>query len=432
MHWEVGPTSSLSGSLRVPGDKSISHRALLLNSIAEGSAEVRNLLEGSDCLATLHAMRALGVNIEKLGAGHYRIHGAGLRGLHAAEGPLDMGNSGTAMRLLAGVLIAQPFASQLIGDRSLSRRPMARIIRPLTAMGGVISGKSNRPPLAIKVAEQLHPIRYGLPIASAQVKSSILLAALYCDGLTQVSEPAPTRDHTERLLAAMGAQIEVEDRLVSLTAGAPLQAVDIDVPGDISSAAFFIVAGALSSGPGIRLTDVGLNPTRTGVIDILRRMGASIEIEQHREVGGEPVADLVITPVPLHGADIPAELVPLAIDEFPVLFVAAACAEGATRFESIEELRHKESDRISAMTEGLRALGVECSETPDSATVHGGTISGGRVNSHDDHRIAMAFAIGASRATDTVLIDDVDNVATSFPDFVDCCQAVGHRIVESA
>ncbi len=423
--WRSTPISAIGGTLSVPGDKSISHRALLFNALANGTAEVRNLLEGEDCLRTLEALRQMGVSIEQQDAGHYLVKGVGLRGLKDPAAPLDMGNSGTAMRLFAGALAGQSFASSLVGDASLTRRPMARIIRPLGAMGAKIFGKANRPPLSIQPVEQLLPIRYGVPVPSAQVKSAILLAGLSATGTTQVAEPAPTRDHSERLLSAMGANLQVDDLLVTLQGPAELTAIDIDVPADFSSAAFFMVAGTLAPAGSLRINAVGMNPTRTGLLEALALLGADISLENQRDIGGEPVADIVVTPAQLKGAVIPAHIAPLAIDEYPILFAAAAFAKGTTRFEGVAELRHKESDRIAAMETGLRALGIACESTDDVATVNGGTVRSGAVESHGDHRIAMAFAIAGSVAAGPIEIGDVGPVATSFPSFRDCCKRAG-------
>ncbi|MEO1034605.1 MAG: 3-phosphoshikimate 1-carboxyvinyltransferase, partial [Pseudomonadota bacterium] len=303
MDWHVEPGAQLRGRLRVPGDKSISHRALMLNAIADGVANIDGLLEGDDCLATRRALESMGVPIERSGEGRYRVTGVGMRGLAAPDGPLDLGNSGTSMRLMSGILAAQSFPTTLTGDRSLSRRPMARVIRPLSAMGANIDGKANRPPLHIEPAERILPVRYGLPVASAQVKSAVLLAALYADGETQVSEPATTRDHTERLLGAMGADLHVdrERGLITLRGPAKLSAVDIDVPGDFSSAVFFVVAALIAAADELVIERVGVNPTRTGALEILRLMGADISVDNERDIGGEPVADLTVRRSNLRG-----------------------------------------------------------------------------------------------------------------------------------
>lgn len=432
----TAPGGSINGSIRVPGDKSISHRAIMFGSLAEGVTEISGFLEGEDSLATLQAFRDMGVVIEGPGAngertdnerkGRVVIHGVGLRGLQAPPGPIYLGNSGTAMRLMTGLLAGQSFDSELIGDESLSRRPMNRVADPLRQMGAMIeTGEGGVPPVRIRGGAQLRGIDYQMPIASAQVKSCLLLAGLYADGETRVTEPAPTRDHTERMLSGFGYPVRREGASAAVRSGGVLRSTQIDVPADISSAAFFLVAAAISPGSDLTLTHVGVNPTRTGVLNILRLMGANLELINERQVGGEPVADIRIRYAPLKGIGIPAEQVPLAIDEFPVLFVAAACAEGSTVLRGAEELRVKESDRIQSMAEGLRALGVKARPTHDGMEITGGQIRGGEVDSHDDHRIAMAFAVAGIRATQPIRIKNCNNVATSFPGFVELAQSVG-------
>ena len=417
----------LQGRLRVPGDKSISHRAIMLASLAEGTTEISGFLEGEDCLATLAAFRAMGVSIEGPYQGHVVVSGVGMRGLTAPEQPLYMGNAGTAMRLLTGLLVGQSFDSVLTGDPSLSRRPMQRIILPLEKMGAVIeSNAAGTAPLTIRGGNKLQGIDYVLPMASAQVKSCLLLAGLYAAGSTCVIEPAPTRDHTERMLAGFGYSLEQNDQKVCLHGGGRLQARAIEVPADISSAAFFLVGASIAPGSDLLLEHVGINPTRTGVIAILRLMGADIEISNERLIGGEGVADIRVRAAPLHGIVIPEELVPLAIDEFPALFVAAACAEGETVLRGAAELRVKESDRIQVMADGLQTLGIVAHATPDGIIVRGGSsLAGGDIESHGDHRIAMAFAMAALRADSTLRIRDCNNVNTSFPDFVKHAYSVG-------
>ncbi|RMG28008.1 MAG: 3-phosphoshikimate 1-carboxyvinyltransferase [Gammaproteobacteria bacterium] len=429
LKFRVEPGGTLRGTLRVPGDKSISHRAIMLGSLSEGVTEVSGFLEGEDSLATLAAFRAMGVPIEGPEHGRVRIEGVGLHGLRAPDRPLDLGNSGTSMRLLAGLLAGQPFDTVLTGDASLSRRPMRRVIEPLTRMGARIEAtEAGTAPLKIHGGRKLHGIDYVLPMASAQVKSCVLLAGLYAEGRTCVTEPAPTRDHTERMLAGMGWPIDIAGPKRCLEGGHVLQPCRIDVPADISSAAFFLVGASIAAGSELVLEHVGINPTRTGVIDILRAMGADITLTHAREVGGEPVADLRVRSAPLHGIAIAEELVPLAIDEFPALFVAAACAEGETVLTGAEELRVKESDRIQVMAEGLTALGIEAVPTPDGIRIRGGRLRGGRVDSHGDHRVAMAFAVAALRADGPIEIDDCANVNTSFPGFVELAHAAGLRI----
>ncbi len=427
--YRVHPGGRLTGRLRVPGDKSISHRALILGAVAEGDTAIRGFLEGADCLATLRALRAMGVAIEGPRAGRVTIRGVGLHGLHAPADPLDLGNSGTSMRLLAGLLAGQPFPVVLTGDASLSRRPMRRITDPLAAMGArVETAPGGTAPLRLAGGAALHGIDYPLPVASAQVKSSVLLAGLYAQGRTCVTEPAPTRDHTERMLAGFGYPVEVAGPRVCLEGGGRLQGREIDVPADLSSAAFFLVGASIAEGSDLLLEHVGVNPTRAGVIEILRRMGADIEILNPRRAGGEPLADLRVRGAPLRGIRIPPELVPLAIDEFPALFVAAACAEGETVLTGAAELRVKESDRIQVMVDGLQALGVEARPTADGVIIRGGALRGGAVDGRGDHRIAMAFAIAGLRARAPVSVSDVRNVETSFPGFVPAATGVGLRI----
>ncbi|KQO28899.1 bifunctional prephenate dehydrogenase/3-phosphoshikimate 1-carboxyvinyltransferase [Pseudomonas sp. MDMC216] len=423
------PGSSLAGRIRVPGDKSISHRSIMLGSLAEGTTEVEGFLEGEDALATLQAFRDMGVVIEGPHHGRVTIHGVGLHGLKAPAGPLYMGNSGTSMRLLSGLLAAQPFDTTLTGDASLSKRPMNRVAKPLREMGAVIeTGPEGRPPLSIKGGQRLTGMAYEMPMASAQVKSCLLLAGLYAAGSTSVTEPAPTRDHTERMLRGFGYPVSVEGSTASVESGHKLTATRIEVPADISSAAFFLVAASIAEGSELVLEHVGINPTRTGVIDILKLMGGDITLENQREVGGEPVADIRVRAAKLKGIDIPEDLVPLAIDEFPVLFVAAACAEGRTVLRGAEELRVKESDRIQVMADGLIALGVKAEPTPDGIIIEGGTIGGGEVWAHGDHRIAMSFSVASLRASAPIRIHDCANVATSFPNFLALAAEVGINV----
>lgn len=430
MDFLVTPTRLHDASLTVPGDKSISHRALMLGSIATGRTEVSGFLAGEDCLATAAAMRALGVAIEQPGATQLLIEGAGLHGLRPPARALDLGNSGTAMRLMAGLLAAQSFDSVLTGDESLRGRPMSRIVTPLTRMGAAIeSDCDGTPPLQITGGLQLKGIHYDMPMASAQVKSAILLAGLYATGETSVMEPAVTRDHTERMLRSMGASVRTaaagKGRKVELAGGQSLRGCRIDVPADLSSATFIILGTILSQSADILIENVGVNPTRTGVIDILLKMGADIRLENQRRHGDEPVADIRVRASRLTGGAVDPALVSLAIDEFPALFVAAAAAKGRTTFSGLEELRVKESDRISAMADGLRRLGIRVDETPDGAVVHGGRFTGGEVESFHDHRVAMSLAMAATIAEDEVLIRDVDNVNTSFPGFMDYVAGIG-------
>ena len=429
MDFKVSPAPFRSGTVTVPGDKSISHRALMLGSIANGRTEVSGFLNGEDCLATAAAMRALGVAIRETSPTDLEIAGAGLRGLRGAPGPLDLGNSGTAMRLIAGLLVGQDFDSVLTGDQSLSGRPMTRIVTPLTRMGAAIeSDCDGTPPLQITGGLQLQGIHYDMPVASAQVKSSVLLAGLYASGTTSVTEPAVTRDHTERMLSAMGVEVTTEGATVSLAGGQEPRGCRIEVPGDLSSATFIILGTLLSHDAEITIEKVGVNPTRTGVIDILLAMGADIRLDNQRSFGDEPVADIRVRSSGLCGCDVDPALVSLAIDEFPALFVAAAAAHGETRFTGLEELRIKESDRIAAMADGLRRLGVDVEETPDGATVSGGRFNGGVVDSYDDHRVAMSLAMAATIADDEVVIRGVDNVSTSFPGFCDRVAELGANV----
>lgn len=427
----VSPGGCLRGTLRVPGDKSISHRSIMLGSLAEGTTRVSGFLEGEDNLATLNAFRAMGVNIEGPQAGKVTIHGVGMHGLHAPNEPVYLGNSGTSMRLLTGLFSAQAFDVTLTGDASLSKRPMKRVADPLAKMGAVIeTTDAGTPPVTIRGGQKLRGIDYVMPVASAQVKSSLLLAGLYADGMTCVTEPAPTRDHTERMLRGFGYAVQTQGNRICLLGGGKLTATDIDVPADISSAAFFMVGASIAPGSDITLQHVGINPTRIGVINILRQMGADIALSNEREIGGEPVADIRVRSAPLHGINIPEDQVPLAIDEFPALFVAAACAQGQTVLTGAQELRVKESDRIASMADGLQALGVDAQPTEDGIVIHGGPMHSARIHSHGDHRIAMSFAMAALRAKGDIVIDDCANVNTSFPGFVTLASTTGLSITQ--
>ncbi len=444
VNYLVQPGGQLSGELRVPGDKSISHRAIMLGSLTDGVVEVSGFLEGEDSLATLQAFRDMGVVIEGPDRGRVVVHGVGLHGLNPPPGPLYLGNSGTSMRLLTGLLAGQQFNSVLIGDESLSGRPMLRVAEPLSQMGAKITtAKGGTPPLEITGGQSLKAIDYTLPVASAQVKSCVMLAGLYAQGETRVVEPAPTRDHTERMLSGFDYPVKTEGRTISITPGGSLSANSIDVPADISSAAFFLVAASITPGSDILLRHVGVNPTRIGVINILRLMGADIELLNEGFTGGEPVADLRVRSAVLTGIHIPEDQVPLAIDEFPVLFIAAACAGGTTVLTGAEELRVKESDRIEAMADGLDILGVSAKATPDGMIIEGHSVEtgtghdgdreiskmgGGEIDSHGDHRIAMAFTIAGLRAQKPILIRNCSNVATSFPGFVELANSLGLRV----
>ena len=428
MHFLVEPSTIRDATLTVPGDKSVSHRAVMLGSIADGQTRISGFLAGDDCLATMRAFRAMGVEIEQLSATELLVHGVGQDGLKAPAGVLDLGNSGTAMRLMAGLLAGQAFGTTLAGDDSLNSRPMQRVINPLGEMGASIDSDSGTPPLTIHGGGELQGIDYELPVASAQVKSAILLAGLYVNGTVAVSEPAVTRDHTERMLRAMGVEIAVDNGRIEMAGGQSLKGCAIHVPADLSSAAFLILATLLADSAEVLIQNVGVNPTRSGVIDILQAMGAEITLENPQLLGKEPVADIRVRSSSLRGIAVDPRLVSLAIDEFPVLFVAAAAAEGRTVFSGLGELRVKESDRIAAMANGLTALGIEVEESEDGATVIGGPFSAGDVQSYGDHRIAMAFAVAATVASGPVRIHDVANVATSFPGFEQCLQALGANI----
>ena len=434
----ASPAIRVCGVTRVPGDKSISHRSVMLGSLAKGITDVSGFLCGEDALATMNAFRSMGVKIEHQDE-RLRIHGVGRTGLSAPGQTLDLGNSGTAMRLMMGLLSGQTFDVTLTGDASLRSRPMKRIADPLSLMGVEIIMDQGRAPLSIRntvrAGQAIESIHYPLPMASAQVKSAILLAGLYADGQTCVTEPAPTRDHTERMLRGFGYAVETRGNCICLNGGAELQATQIDVPADISSAAFFMVAATIAQDSEIRLSHVGINPTRTGVISILRAMGADIEFENERDVGGEPVADILVRSARLRGIDIDEAWVPLAIDEIPVVAIAAACAQGRTRLSGAEELRVKESDRIMAIVTALKALGIDAGETPDGFVIQGrggkpeGVVfKGATVQSFDDHRIAMACAVASLRAEAPIRIEECENVATSFPGFIEMANLLGMQI----
>ncbi|GAB2502415.1 3-phosphoshikimate 1-carboxyvinyltransferase [Pseudoxanthomonas sangjuensis] len=428
-NWIAARGAPLRGELGIPGDKSVSHRAVMFAALADGVSEIDGFLEGEDTRATAKVFAQLGVKIGTPSPSRRIVHGVGVDGLQAPSGPLDCGNAGTGMRLLAGLLAAQKFDSVLVGDESLSKRPMRRVSAPLAEMGAKIdTEEGGLPPLRIHGGRRLHGIDFVSPVASAQVKSAVLLAGLYADGATSVREPHPTRDYTERMLSAFGVDIEFSPGYAKLRGGQRLRATDIAVPADFSSAAFFLVAASIVPGSELRLRAVGLNPRRTGLLAALRLMGADIREENASSHGGEPVADLVVRHAPLRGIEVPVELVPDMIDEFPALFVAAACAEGPTVVRGAAELRVKESDRLATMATGLRALGLRVDETPDGATIFPGTLRGGRVDSHGDHRIAMSFAVAAQVAEGEVEIGDVANVATSFPDFDGLARRAGFSL----
>lgn len=435
--FKVQPGGTIKGRIRVPGDKSISHRSIMLGAIAEGTTTVTGFLEGADALATLQAFKDMGVQIEGPDNGNVTIQGVGLRGLKKPEKPMDMGNSGTSTRLLAGILAGQDFDCELIGDASLSKRPMKRVTDPLAEMGAKIeTAEGGTLPMKIfGEGNTLRSIDYILPMASAQVKSCVLLAGLYADGEVCATEPAPTRDHTERMLNGFGYDVHSEkldsQRMKAcLKGGGSLKGRHIDVPSDISSAAFFMAAAAVSKGSDLVIEHVGMNPTRVGIIDILKLMGANIQLESFHEVGGEPVADVHIRYAPLKGIHIPEELVALAIDEFPVLFVVASTAEGKTVLTGAEELRVKESDRIQVMADALIAVGVDAQPTPDGMIINGGKQSPQKaeIQSHHDHRISMAMTIAGLNAVSEITIDDCANVNTSFPVFIDLINKVGMKV----
>ena len=422
---------SLNGSVKVPGDKSISHRSIMLGSIANGITNVSGFLEGEDSLATLRAFQQMGVQIERMGS-NITIHGVGKHGLSSPSESLDLGNSGTSIRLMSGLLSAQSFNSQLCGDESLSKRPMARVVEPLSMMGALIDSYESKPPLSITGNQKLSAINYTLPFASAQIKSCLLLAGLYAEGETCILENITTRDHTERMLRGFGYPVNISKGEISLTGGGELNACDIEVPSDISSAAFFIVAASIAKEADITLNAVNINPTRTGILNILDLMGANITLTNERMVASELVADIRVCSAELHGIDIPQELVPLAIDEFPVIFIAASCATGDTLLAGAKELRVKESDRIQVMADGLTALGIKNEVLEDGIRIQGGEFSkqNSVIKSHHDHRISMSFAIASSRSKYDIKIEGVDNVQTSFPNFVELANRIGMNIEE--
>jgi len=430
--YRITPADHVAGEVSVPGDKSISHRAVMFGAIASGTTHIDGFLEGEDCLATMRAVRELGAEVTRPAAGEVVVRGAGLRGLRPPAGELDMGNAGTAMRLFMGLLAAQPFDAVLTGDESLLRRPMERAAKPLREMGARIETSDGRPPVRITGGTALHGIRYAMPVASAQVKSAVLLAGLYAEGETTVEEPAVTRDHTERMLQSFGCEVRARGGVATVRPPGQLQAARISVPGDFSSAAFFIVAACIGARAPFTIHSVGVNPTRTGLLEMLALMGADLRLINHRTCGAEPVADIEIRPARLRGVRVPERLVPLAIDEFPAFFIAAACAEGETVVTGAAELRVKESDRIAAMARGLETLGVRNEVLPDGLRVEGGRIGGGTIDSRGDHRIAMSFAVASLRAQSPLEILDVANVATSFPGFARLANSVGLRIEERA
>jgi 3-phosphoshikimate 1-carboxyvinyltransferase len=422
----VVPGGGISGSIRVPGDKSVSHRALMLGGLANGPVTVTGWLDGADCQATRRAMAALGVEFETGPDDTLTVRAPDR--LRDPDGVLDLGNSGTGLRLLMGLLAGQGLTAELDGDASIRRRPMERVAVPLRSMGADIGTRDGCPPVQIRPGGPLRATEYVQPVASAQVKSAILLAGLGAEGTTRVLQPAVSRDHTERMLAAMGCPVRYGAWGAEVAGPARLDAISVRVPADLSSAAFFIVAALVAGTGPVDLPEVGVNPTRTGVLTVLEAMGARIELRNPRLFGSEPVADLRVYPGPLSGVDIPPELVPLAIDEFPVLFVAAALARGRTRVTGAAELRVKESDRLAQMAAGLGALGASARLLDDGIEIDGGGFRGGTVDSGGDHRVAMAFAIGGAVADAPVTILDVANVETSFPGFAETARDHGLRI----
>jgi len=427
----ASPGNSLSGVITIPGDKSISHRAIIMGSIANGVTKVSGFLEGNDSLATMKSFQQMGVGIEQLGS-KLIIKGVGMHGLKAPTKPLNLGNSGTSIRLMSGLLSAQSFDSELCGDQSLSKRPMDRIIEPLRQMGAKINGVNSKPPLTIYGNQALTAITYELPIASAQIKSCLLLAGLYAQGKTCIIENVTTRDHTERMLRGFGYQVICSDNSISLDGGGELEACDIDIPNDISSAAFFMVAGSIAKDADLTLKSININPTRTGIIEILKLMGADITLNNETEVAGEKTADIRVRSADLKGIEIPNELVPLAIDEFPVLFIAASCAKGETLLTDAKELRVKESDRIQVMADGLKILGIRTEVFDDGIRIQGGQFSKPNtpIKSHHDHRISMSFAVASAACNFDIKIEGVDNVKTSFPNFVELANTIGINIKE--
>lgn len=428
-YWIATPGSALHGEITVPGDKSISHRAVMFAALADGSSRIEGFLEGEDTRATAQIFAQMGVRVEAPSASTRIVHGVGVDGLKAPQQVLDCGNAGTGMRLLAGLLAGQRFNSTLVGDDSLNKRPMRRVTEPLARMGARIeTAADGTPPLQVHGGMALQGIDYALPVASAQIKSAVLLAGLYADGQTSVVEPHPTRDYTERMLRAFGVEIDFSPGRARLRGGQRLQATDVVVPADFSSAAFFLVAASIIPGSQLLLRQVGLNPRRTGLLDALTLMGADITVHNPGEQGGEGVADLLVRHAPLQGAVIPETLVADMIDEFPALFIAAAAASGQTVISGAAELRVKESDRLAAMAAGLRNLGVRVDEVADGATIHGGPIGPGSIQAHGDHRIAMAFAIAGQLASGPVRVNDVANVATSFPGFDTLARGCGFAL----
>ena len=425
--WRLEPGGQVRGTLALPGDKSISHRAFLIAALAEGTSRLEGVLDSEDCRATAHALTQMGVDIREVSPGSWVVEGRGPDGLTAPEAPLDLGNSGTAMRLLCGLLAAHPFPTTLIGDASLSQRPMERVAVPLREMGARIETDSGHPPIRID-GTSLQGIAYGTPVASAQVKSALLLAGLQAQGRTCLTEAVPSRDHTERMLPLFGADCEVNGTQICIEGGQALHGAEITVPRDLSAAAFFIVGALIAPGSELKLPGIGVNPRRDGILQILGEMGADLTLDAADSVGREPVANLTVRSSSLTGIDIGPDLVANAIDEFPVLCVAAACAEGVTTLSGVSELRIKESDRVAAMAEGLKTLGVPMEIDDDAVRIAGGPLGGGTIQSHQDHRIAMAFAIAAVTASEPVTVEGAQWAATSFPEFPGLARQAGIRL----
>ena len=425
--WRLEPGGQVRGTLALPGDKSISHRAFLIAALAEGTSRLEGVLDSEDCRATTHALAQMGVDIREVSPGNWVVEGRGPDGLTAPEAPLDLGNSGTAMRLLCGLLAARSFPATLIGDASLSQRPMERVAVPLREMGARIETDAGHPPIRIDGAS-LQGITYGTPVASAQVKSALLLAGLQAQGRTCLTEAVPSRDHTERMLPLFGADCEVDGTQICIEGGQALHGAEITIPRDLSAAAFFIVGALIAPGSELKLPGIGVNPRRDGILQILGKMGADLTLDAADSVGREPVADLTVRSSSLTGIDIGPDLVANAIDEFPVLCVAAACAEGVTTLSGVSELRIKESDRVAAMAEGLKTLGVPMEIDDDAVRITGSPLGGGTIQSHQDHRIAMAFAIAALAASEPVAVEGAQWAATSFPEFPGLARQAGIRL----
>ena len=427
-NFRIEPSNSIVGKVNIPGDKSISHRAIILAAIADGESRIRNFLQGEDTLATISVFQKMGVNIKNDGD-IIVVEGVGLYGLHAENPTLDFGNSGTSVRLLSGLLSAQNFSSQLIGDESLMKRPMFRIINPLQKMNAKINcTDSGTLPIKIQGGQKIEGIEYELPIFSAQLKSCLLLAGLYAEGTTKIIENIATRDHTERMLVNFSHSVIKKGNQISIKKADRLIGCEIIVPGDFSSAAYFIVAAILTPNSNIIIENVGVNPTRNAMIKIMKLMGADVELKNERLESGEPVATIYAKTSKLIGIDIPEELVPVAIDELPIILVAAACAKGQTKLSGAAELRVKESDRIQSMLDGFISLGIKVKALEDGMIIEGGQYNGGVINSNNDHRIAMAFSIAGIIAKAPIIINSCKNVATSFPEFVDTAKHLGVNI----